>query len=122
MGKQSLYAGWPASLRTIITFAVVCLAWVFFRAADLPSAGRFLGNLFGSGAGEASGLLMGVIGKPYYVTSFVVAAVVVWVMPQSWDITRRLSWPKVIWICLVLISSLALLFAQSYNPFIYFIF
>ena len=108
--------------RTGITFAVVCLAWVFFRSADLPSAGRFLGNLFGVGDGPNSNLLIGVIGQPYYLLGFLVAAVCVWAMPQSWDITRRLTWPKVAWISAVLVVALTLLFAQSYNPFIYFIF
>ena len=122
MGKKSFYAALPRLCRTGITFAVVCLAWIFFRAADLPSAGRFLGNLLGAGDGPAAGLLMGLIGQPYYVLSFAVAAVAVWAMPQSWDITRRLTWPKVAWVCGVLVVALVLLFSQSYNPFIYFIF
>ncbi len=33
-----------------------------------------------------------------------------------------MTWPKVAWVCGVLVAALALLFAQSYNPFIYFIF
>jgi alginate O-acetyltransferase complex protein AlgI len=52
----------------------------------------------------------------------VVAGVGVWTMPQSWDLTRHLSWPKVAWVSIVLTAALVLLFAQSYNPFIYFIF
>ncbi|MCE9611440.1 MAG: hypothetical protein K8R23_14685 [Chthoniobacter sp.] len=122
MGKRSIYAALPGVARTGITFAVVCLAWVFFRTTDLASAGRFLGNLFGAGNGPAAGLLMGLIGKPYYLLGFAVAAACVWVMPQSWDITRRLTWPKVAWVCGVLVAALSQLFAQSYNPFIYFIF
>ena len=122
MGKKSFYAGLPKLCRTAITFAVVCLAWVFFRAVDLPAAGHFLGNLFGAGDSQSSGLLMGLIGQPYYVLSFAVAALAVWTMPQSWDITRRMTWPKVAWCCVVLVVALVLLFSQSYNPFIYFIF
>ncbi|HAK96656.1 MAG TPA: hypothetical protein DCM87_17105 [Planctomycetes bacterium] len=122
LGKRSFYAALPRPLRTGITFAVVCLAWVFFRAADLPSAVRFLGNLFGIGGDPAAGLLSGLIGQPYYLIWFAAAGLGVWVAPQSWDITRRLTWPKAVWACAVLIASVALLFAQSYNPFIYFIF
>ncbi len=122
LGKKSFYAALPGPLRTGITFAVVCLAWVFFRAADLPSAVRFLGNLFGVGHDPAAGLVTGLIAQPYYLICFAAAAFVVWAMPQSWDMTRRLTWPKVAWVSIVLIASLALLFAQSYNPFIYFIF
>jgi alginate O-acetyltransferase complex protein AlgI len=122
MGRKSFYAALPAFWRTGITFAVVCLAWVFFRAADLPSAWRFLGNLFGAGDGPAAGLLRGLIGQPYYLFSYAVAALAVWTMPQSWDMTRHITWPKVVWVCGVLVVALVLLFSQSYNPFIYFIF
>jgi hypothetical protein len=62
------------------------------------------------------------IGQPYYLLSFAVAAAVVWLMPQSWDLTRRMTWPKVVLVFTVLAGALAMLFAQSYNPFIYFIF
>ena len=65
---------------------------------------------------------MGLIGQPYYVLSFGVAAMAVWAMPQSWDMTRRITWPKVAWVSVVLVAALTLLFAQAYNPFIYFIF
>jgi len=122
MGKKSFYAALPRPLRMAITFAVVCLAWVFFRAADLPSAMHFLGNLFGMGQTPEAGLLGGLVRQPYYVLAFAAAIVSVWAMPQAWDITRRLTWPKVAWCCLMLIISLVLLFTQSYNPFIYFIF
>jgi alginate O-acetyltransferase complex protein AlgI len=121
-GKKSFYAALPRPLRTAITFAVVCLAWVFFRAADLPAALHFLGNLFGAGQAAESGLLGGLVRQPYYVLAFAVALFSVWAMPQSWDITRRLTWPKVAWCCVMLVASLVLLFTQSYNPFIYFIF
>ena len=122
LGKKSFYAALPGVWRTGITFSVVCLAWVFFRSADLPTAWRFLGNLIGVGAGPTAGLLRGLIGQPYYILSFAVAAVVVWTMPQSWDMTRRITWPKVAWVGGVLVVALVQLFAQSYNPFIYFIF
>jgi alginate O-acetyltransferase complex protein AlgI len=122
MGRRSLYASLPKLLRMVVTFAVVCLAWVFFRASDLPSALRYLGSLFGSGAAENAQLIRGLIGQPYYLLSFAVAAAVVWLMPQSWDLTRRMTWPKVLLVFTVLAGALAMLFAQSYNPFIYFIF
>lgn len=122
LGQKSLYIGLPRLLRTGITFAIVCLAWVFFRAEDLPSAWHYLGNLFGAGGGPGACLLMGLIGQPYYVLSFLAAMVGVWGTPQTWDVTRKMTWPKVAWVCAILVTSLTLLFAQSYNPFIYFIF
>jgi hypothetical protein len=38
---------WPARLLAwFVTFNVVCLAWIFFRAPDLETAGSVLGGLF----------------------------------------------------------------------------
>ncbi len=37
-------------LATVLTFHLVCLAWVFFRASDLQSAFAVLGRIFGEGA------------------------------------------------------------------------
>ena len=40
-------------LQWILTFNVVCLAWVFFRAQSVDGAFEVLGRLFtGSGGGE----------------------------------------------------------------------
>ncbi len=47
---------------------------------------------------------------------------IVWFAPQTWDWTRRLTWPKGL-ICLALLGlALAAMATQGYNPFIYFIF
>jgi D-alanyl-lipoteichoic acid acyltransferase DltB (MBOAT superfamily) len=39
-----LLPGWRDALRMTTTFALVCLGWVFFRAASVPSALGFLGH------------------------------------------------------------------------------
>ena len=36
----------PVFFRWLITFNFVCLAWVFFRAGSLGTAGSVLGQLF----------------------------------------------------------------------------
>src|SRR3954466_5377335 len=46
-GKASIYSRLPRPLRVGITFAVVCLAWVFFRAETIPQAATYLASLFG---------------------------------------------------------------------------
>ena len=50
----------------------------------------------------------------------VVAAVVAWGAPQTWDFTRRLSAPKAAWCVAMLIVSICVMTTQAYNPFIYF--
>ena len=121
-GKESIYHKLPALLQIIITFFIVLIAWVFFRADTLPDAAQYLKCMFGGatpGQGEA---VRGLIYNPYYVVNFLLAGVTIWALPQTWDFTRRLTWPKIAWCILLFFISLIALTTQSYNPFIYFIF
>jgi alginate O-acetyltransferase complex protein AlgI len=122
-GKTSLYEKLPRPVRVALTFVLVNLAWVFFRSDDLPSALAFAGSLFGVGtAHSGTALIGGLLYTPYYLGSFVLAVVVVWLAPQSWDWTRRLSWQRAL-VCTVLLwVGLSVMLTQAYNPFIYFIF
>ena len=122
-GRRGLAASLPAPLQTAATFLIVALAWVFFRATDLGAALRYLGNLAGVGpVGEGAALVGGVVQQPYYLLCLASAAGVVWLAPQSWDFTRRLGPARVAWALALLWISCAVLFAQTYNPFIYFMF
>ena len=96
---------------------------MFFRATDLRAALRYLGNLAGVGpVGEGAALVGGVVQQPYYLLCLATAAGVVWLAPPSWDFTRRLDGPRAAWALALLWLSCATLFAQTYNPFIYFMF
>jgi len=121
-GKESIYHKLPALLQIIITFFIVLIAWVFFRADTLPDAAQYLKCMFGGatpGQGEA---VRGLIYNPYYVVNFLLAGITIWALPQTWDFTRRLTWPKIAWCILLFFISLIALTTHSYNPFIYFIF
>jgi alginate O-acetyltransferase complex protein AlgI len=122
-GKTSFYEKLPRPARVALTFALVNLAWVFFRSNDLPSALAFVGRLFGIGAAHSGAALIGgLLYTPYYVGCFILAAAVVWLAPQSWDWTRQLSWQRALSCAGLLWTSLSVMLTQSYNPFIYFIF
>jgi len=123
LGKESIYRKLPKIGQLLITFFIVVIAWVFFRADNLVAAWRYLGCMFGwiADDGHAS-VARGLIYAPYYIINFVLAGVVIWTLPQSWDFTRRLTWGKLAWCVAVFLLALAALTTQSYNPFIYFIF
>ena len=122
-GKQSVYRALPRPFKIALTFVIVLFAWVFFRSADLPSALRYCGSMIGLGHAQAgSALLGGIFFKPYYLASFMLAAVIVWSFPQTWDWTRKITWAKAVCIVAIFWVSLVVLTTQSYNPFIYFIF
>jgi len=122
-GKTSFYHQMPRPLRVGLTFLVVLIGWVFFRASDLPSAVSYLQSMFGLARVQSGAdLIAGLIYQPYYLLLFLMAGVVVWISPDTWDWTRRLNGPKAMacaglgWLALVIMMT------QSYNPFIYFIF
>ncbi len=123
LGKESIYHKLPKFGQFLITFFIVLIAWVFFRADTLPDAGRYLSSMFGLATDTASGSVMaGLVYNPYYIVNFILAAVVIWIFPQTWDFTRKLSWSKLVWCIIVFFIALIALTTQSYNPFIYFIF
>ena len=122
-GRAALYGGLPGPARMALTFVLVLVTWVFFRAPDLPAALRYLGHMGGVGAVDpGSQLLSGVIYSPYYLGTFVVAAGVIWGCPQTWDWTRTITAPKAIAILGLFTLAVLALTTQAFNPFIYFIF
>ncbi|MFP4054968.1 MAG: MBOAT family O-acyltransferase [Phycisphaerae bacterium] len=122
-GKNSPYRRLPGPLRTTVTFAIVLITWVFFRATTLQEATDYLARMFGLGAEQAgAGLIGGIIYQPYYLVMFVVAAVIVWAAPQTWDFTRRITAPKATAIVGMFWVAIIALTTQAFNPFIYFIF
>ena len=120
-GKNSPYRRLPRPVRIGITFLVVCLGWVFFRAKTLPQAVSYLGSLFGSAnATSAADAIAGTIYTPYHGMMFAIAAFVVWGLPNTWAFTERLSGPRAALGLLLLALSIAVLWTQTTNPFLYF--
>ena len=122
-GKTALYGALPAPLRVAATFAIVLVAWVFFRATDVPHAMRYLGDMLAAGTPQAgAGLLAGIVYAPYYLGTFLLAGLIVWTAPQTWDWTRTLTLPRATATLALLVLAVVVLTTQAFNPFIYFIF
>jgi len=122
-GKSSPYQSLPRPARVALTFLVVLVSWVFFRAHTLRDAVGYLGCMMGAvPAQPGAHLVAGVIYRPYYVVTFLVAAVAVWCLPTPWEWTQKLTWRKAAACAGLLWLSLIVLAIQAYNPFIYFIF
>jgi alginate O-acetyltransferase complex protein AlgI len=122
-GKTAPYWKLPAPVRVAVTFVIVLITWVFFRAADLPEAGRYLASMFGlTDAQGGAQLLAGIVYQPYYLLTFVAAAVVTWACPQTWDWSRTITAPKAVAVGAAFVMAAVMLTTQAFNPFIYFIF
>jgi alginate O-acetyltransferase complex protein AlgI len=120
-GKDSVYRSLPAPVRIGVTFFIVCLAWVFFRADTLPQALGYLASLFGMGAVTVGSLATAeAMYTPYHVLTFLAAVLVVWKSPESWTFTRTLTVPRAA-VCMMLLAvSIVFMWTQAENPFLYF--
>ena len=76
----------------------------------------------GAARRRATGLLAGIVYQPYYLGTFLLAGLIVWSAPQTWDWTRTITVPKAAAVMAVFVLSVVVLATQSYNPFIYFFF
>jgi alginate O-acetyltransferase complex protein AlgI len=122
-GRESFYHNLPRPLRIALTFVIVLIAWVFFRAPNLGRALTYLATMFGFGHTQpAANLVAGIVYKPYYILSIAIAAIVVWLGKQTWDWTQQITWSKAVACCGLASLALAVMATQEYNPFIYFIF
>jgi alginate O-acetyltransferase complex protein AlgI len=120
-GKHSAYRRLPAPLQVAITFAIVCLAWVFFRAPSLGRALQVLRSLFGLAAtSPASDALAGALYTRYHVAMFALCALIVFGQPNTWAFTSRLSLPRAALAAFVLAAAVLLMWSQTINPFLYF--
>ncbi|MBM4019958.1 MAG: MBOAT family protein [Planctomycetes bacterium] len=121
--KTAVWDGMPAAARTLVTFVILLFTWVFFRSADMPAALGYCRAMLGLGdPGAAAGLVRGIMAQPYYVGTLTAAAFATWALPQAWDWTRTITWPKAAAILALFWVSVIVLTTQAYNPFIYFIF
>ncbi|MFT5697425.1 MAG: alginate O-acetyltransferase complex protein AlgI [Desulforhopalus sp.] len=121
LGKKPFYYALPRVLRVAVTFIFVLIAWVFFRAETFSLALSYLSSMFGLATiPESSRLLAGMLYSPYYLIAMIIAGIVVWRMPQTWDYTKQLTVGRVLVVVMVFVVSVAVLSMQSYNPFIYF--
>jgi alginate O-acetyltransferase complex protein AlgI len=121
MGKDSFYGRLPRGFRIGVTFVIVLITWVFFRAENFEVAGRYLGAMFGAGGDSAAApLLTAQILQPFYLFFFALCGVAVWLSPRSSEILQRITLPKAVVILVLFVFSLATMFVQGFNPFLYF--
>jgi hypothetical protein len=93
-----------------------------FRAADLSAAGRYLASLFGMGGPDtASVLLAADLYSPLHLVVLAVSAVLIFQPAQAHEWVReRLSGWRIALLVPLFAFSLATMFSQAFNPFLYF--
>jgi len=121
-GKRSFYGRLPRPARVAATFLVVCLAWVFFRAATFGQAAAYFASLVGLGpeSAGAAPLVAAVMYTRFHVLVLGVAAMIVWAGPLSWDFTRNLTPTRAAACMALLVVAILIMWTQTENPFLYF--
>ncbi|MDP9135961.1 MAG: MBOAT family protein, partial [Actinomycetota bacterium] len=117
LGERYPRAQLPRWVAWLITFNVVCLAWVFFRAPDLSTAFGMLGQI---GAGGPSPLVTPVL---VALTAGAVAIQAVprdfWQRAEAWFVARPALGQGIALGALIVIADAAV-GQQGVAPFIYF--
>lgn len=120
-GKRSIYRNLPRPARMAITFLIVCIGWVFFRADTLPQAISYLYSLVGANpVSMGSQMMAATMYTPFHVMIFLVAVLVVWKIPDSWTFTHTLTVPRAATCMGLLALAVLMMWSQTENPFLYF--
>jgi alginate O-acetyltransferase complex protein AlgI len=121
LGKAAPYERSPAAVRVLLTFLVVMIGWVIFRAETLPAAGRHLAAMFGAGpAADAGGWLGNVQPRPLAIAALAVALAITWTCRTTQELLARPRPALSAFAAIAFVCALCQLLFQSYSPFLYF--
>lgn len=114
-GKRPVYKRLPRAIRIAVTFVLVMIGWVFFRAESLPGALAYLGAMVGFSA-DAAVLHV----RPLHVLAAAAAVAVVWLAPTTQVLVERARTPWVVGLQFLFMLALLHLHYQDHVPFLYF--
>ena len=122
IGKKSPYEWLPRPGRIAVTFVLVLFSWVLFRSPSLGHAVSYWGAMLGSNASfgvpssAGGGDLYGLSRSQFCVlaSSFRFSA---WKYAIG---SVLLTWRRALALAPLLLVSLATMFTQAFNPFLYF--
>ncbi len=121
-GKQSVYEAWPRGLRIALTFLLMLFSWVLFRASNLTDAWLYFGSMFGlMPVADTAPLLGATLYTPYRLVVLLLCAGLVFQPLQAHDwALSPVNWPRVAVALPLFVGALMTMYAQAFNPFLYF--
>lgn len=121
-GKRSVYEAWPGALRVAITFLIVLFSWVLFRADNLTLAIEYFQAMLGlAPAGPVAPLLAATIYTPYHVLVLIICGFLIFQPIQAHDWAQLpVTFARTAVLTPLFLLSLMAMFAQHFNPFLYF--
>lgn len=120
-GRESVYSKLPGVAQIMITYTLMLFSWVLFRAESMGLAVQYLGSMFGMVKPAATAALLGPkIFTPYLLGSFLLCAGLSFQWLEAMDWVETLTLKKIIISVVLFAFSLAVMFSQAFNPFLYF--
>ena len=111
----------PRPIKVLLTFIIILIAWVFFRAENINIALNYLSKMFGVGeSGQSAEILLGQVTRPMAYFMMLISCFAIFVMPNTGNCLKKLTKLKVVLGLLLFVFSISVMFAQDFNPFLYF--
>ncbi|MEI6536769.1 MAG: MBOAT family O-acyltransferase, partial [Verrucomicrobiaceae bacterium] len=121
MGKNSIYGKAPTLLKIPLTFFILLITWVFFRAENFTTAMHYLSAMFGGAEIKPTAqLLQSELLRGFNLIQLFICALGVWFMPNTQTILHRFTLWKALTGLLLFIAAVAMMFARGHSPFLYF--
>jgi alginate O-acetyltransferase complex protein AlgI len=120
-GKDSVYSRLPRPARIAATFVLVLFSWVLFRSPTIGDAAHYIGAMLGlAGTNAVTPLLAGELYSQGHLTVMAICAFIAFQPVQAYDLAREITWPKALAYTCVFVATMAAMFTQAFNPFLYF--
>ena len=113
------YQGWQLWARRVLTFHLVCFAWIFFRAPSFAVAGQVLRGIAAGSAHLVQGRLLPMAGAVVLIAGY-------WLLfplrrpIQDWNAGRSLGRQLAAALAVGVFLLVLMIFGASSNAFIYF--
>ncbi len=118
LGRRNPLLRLPAVAQVAVTFALVAVSWVVFRAPDLGAARAILGRVV-TGS-YATLTLFALPVAPVGLAAVAVGTALAFGARNTWEISCQPSWWKTIGLLALFLLCLAFLFGAVSHPFLYF--
>ncbi len=122
-GKRPYWSALPRPARVLVTMFLLQISWVLFRAGDLHQVWAYLGSLFqGRGDAAAGEILAGRLFQPYYLALMSIGALIIWAGVETHRLVEHALKRETIslGVFALFLLSIAAMFLQAENPFLYF--
>jgi alginate O-acetyltransferase complex protein AlgI len=121
LGKQSPYHRLPRAARVTLTFVLVLISWVLFRAETLTDALRYLGAMLGFAEGGVGAMLLpSLLYSRGTMMLMLLCAILAFERQQAHEWCSDVTWPKALVLLPILAAALMVMFSQAFSPFLYF--